>query len=159
MLFRSVPSPVCSRNTSAHTQARGPTPAAPVASPSRPRVTSTSTGSPMLTASKPAWPREWVARCIPQGWRWRGSLGKSSHQCWSLSTLFVGKPAPVHLSQANFRPLQLPICPGTFQAVPRMKEPFLFQSSLPGDQVRLLFQSPVGTGTDLDLFDAAVYAL
>ena len=27
-------------------------------------------------------------------------------------------PAPVHLSQANFRPLQLPICPGTFQAVP-----------------------------------------
>lgn len=35
----------------------------------------------------------------------------SGHQCWSLSTLFVSKPAPVHVSQAKFRPLQLPICP------------------------------------------------
>ena len=75
---------------------------------------------------------------IPIIYRMASSIAsqcRSSHQCWSLSTLFVGKPAPVHLSQANFRPLQLPICPGTFQAVPRMKEPFLFQSSLPGEQV------------------------
>lgn len=69
--------PVCSRNTSTLTHRREALPLWPLwLLLPRPRVTSTSTGSPMLTVSKPAWPRGMGGEMYPQGWRWRGSLGR-----------------------------------------------------------------------------------